>query len=118
MTDQQTISDLSMLVRRLIAKLDKVAPKTPLAKQAREYLARKGLNGSPLRKSKTPVKDFFKGRIITPEMAAEGYNNQQRGKLIGYITDPKQHEAKCQYVKTTGKNSCTCHIGLWQEPRP
>lgn len=69
--------------------------------------------------------EYFKPRIITAEMAEEGYNNEGRGELIGYIAVPTQHEETCRYRISTGgdpdkkdRESCTCRIGLWQEKTP
>lgn len=43
------VDDLAMLVRRLVHALHKSKPDSTLAKQAVDYLRRKGLQGSPLR---------------------------------------------------------------------
>lgn len=62
----------------------------------------------------------FIPRTITPEQASRGYNNEGCGRLLGYISDPKQHEASCPYRKNPAK-SCGCRIGLWREglkPKP
>jgi hypothetical protein len=56
----------------------------------------------------------FIPRYIPPESAALGYNNEGKGELIGYISDPFQHEEKCPYRIKRNKN-CACRIGLWQE---
>lgn len=65
---------------------------------------------------------MFKPREISPEMAAQGYNNEGRGRLLGYIAEPDKHEKTCPYRKDK-KSSCACRIGLWQDlslakPRP
>lgn len=64
----------------------------------------------------------FVPRIITKEMSAQGYNNEGKGELLGYIAVPAEHEAYCAYRITTGGDpdkqphkSCTCRIGLWRE---
>lgn len=59
----------------------------------------------------------FVPRVITPAAAAGGYNNKGRGKLLGYISDPMQHEVSCPWRKSNGKKGtvCACRIGLWQE---
>lgn len=56
----------------------------------------------------------FIPRSISPESAALGYNNEGRGKLCGYISDPKQHEKTCPHFKDENL-SCKCRIGLWHE---
>ena len=67
----------------------------------------------------------FVPRYIDPESAAQGYNNEGRGDLLGYISDRKQHEKTCRYRVTTKgvsdkapHESCTCRIGLWKEEPP
>jgi hypothetical protein len=67
----------------------------------------------------------FIARVITREQAEQGYNNEGRGELLGYIAVPSQHEETCRYRISTGGNpdkkdreSCTCRIGLWQEKTP
>lgn len=66
--------------------------------------------------------EIFVPRKISAEMAAQGYNNEGRGELLGYIAVPSQHEVTCRYRITTGGDPdksphepCTCRIGLWQE---
>ena len=46
-----TLDDLAMIVRRLIHRLRKHEPDSPLARTATDYLRRKGLQGSPLRET-------------------------------------------------------------------
>lgn len=58
----------------------------------------------------------FVPRVITADMAAQGYNNEGRGRQMGFITDPMQHEATCPWRKTDKKETCACRIGLWQAP--
>lgn len=58
----------------------------------------------------------FVPRVISKGMAAEGYNNAGRGKLIGYIAVPEKHEKKCRY-RVSG-DTCNCRIGLWQDVKP
>lgn len=67
----------------------------------------------------------FVPRRITSDMAADGYNNQGKGTLLGYIANPDEHETTCRYRISTGgdrdkepHDACTCRIGLWREPRP
>lgn len=67
----------------------------------------------------------FIPRKISADGAARGYNNEGRGKLIGYIADPKKHEKTCRYLISTGggpskfpHETCTCRIGLWQMSKP
>ena len=64
----------------------------------------------------------FVPRIITADQAAQGYNNEGRGKMLGYIAIPSQHEKTCHYRLSTGGDpdkepheSCTCRIGLWRD---
>lgn len=56
----------------------------------------------------------FIPRVITADMATQGYNNEGRGKCIGFISDQKQHEKTCAYAKNKIE-MCSCRIGLWQE---
>lgn len=59
----------------------------------------------------------FVPRQITADMAVQGYNNEGRGEMIGYIAVPAQHEKTCPY-RVWGE-LCACRIGLWQEkPKP
>lgn len=115
MSENATIPNLSMHLRRCIAKLNKAAPGSNQARQATEYLVRVGLTGSPLRAKRPSVR--FEGREITPAMAAQGYNNKGRGKLIGYISDPAKHAPSCAHRKSMNAY-CTCPMGLWQEQKP
>lgn len=56
----------------------------------------------------------FVARKITAEQAAEGYNNEGRGRLIGYIAEPAKHAKVCRYrVSKTPHATCNCRIGLW-----
>jgi hypothetical protein len=48
--DPETVDDLAMLVRRLAHSLRQAAPSNDLPDKALDYLQRKGLQGSPLRK--------------------------------------------------------------------
>mgnify|MGYP001567229262 CR=1 FL=1 len=48
--DTETLDDLAALVRRLAHSLRKAAPDNDLPEKALDYLLRKGLQGSPLRK--------------------------------------------------------------------
>lgn len=64
----------------------------------------------------------FIPRHISKDQAAQGYNNEGRGELIGYIAYPDQHEKTCRYRKSCKGNpdepkrkTCNCRIGLWQE---
>lgn len=64
----------------------------------------------------------FVPREISADMAAKGYNNAGRGKMLGYIAVPDQHEETCRYRISTGGDPnkephemCSCRIGLWQE---
>lgn len=57
---------------------------------------------------------MFVPRHIDPSSASLGYNNEGRGKLLGWIGIPDQHEGSCPYRKNQQK-SCACRIGLWQE---
>jgi hypothetical protein len=64
----------------------------------------------------------FVPRHITADQAAQGYNNEGRGELMGYIAYPDQHEDTCAYRISTGGDwnkqpheACTCRIGLWRE---
>ncbi len=59
----------------------------------------------------------FIPRHISPEMAAHGYNNEGRGELLGYISDPLQHEETCAHKELDDKIPCTCRIGLWKEQK-
>lgn len=60
----------------------------------------------------------FVPRTITPAMAAEGYNNEGRGELLGYIAVPAKHEESCSYRAAPGEAYCNCRIGLWRlKPR-
>lgn len=68
-------------------------------------------------KKKVPTDERFTPRTITPEMAANGYNNAGRGRLIGYISEPSWHEPRCPYRRNTAAR-CACRIGLWQEDPP
>lgn len=70
----------------------------------------------------------FVPRYISSEMAAQGYNNEGRGKCLGYISNPMEHESACAYRKNPKRApipgeanahtgvSCNCRIGLWQDP--
>lgn len=55
----------------------------------------------------------FVPRKITKDGAARGYNNEGRGKLIGYIADITKHEESCPYRVMA--RICNCRIGLWQD---
>lgn len=64
----------------------------------------------------------FIPRHITADMVAQGYNNEGRGQLLGYIARPEEHERTCRYrISTRGDpnksphETCTCRVGLWQE---
>lgn len=70
----------------------------------------------------TASRENFVPRVITASMAAEGYNNEGRGELLGYIAEPDKHEKSCRYRITTkgdpdraNREPCTCRIGLWRE---
>ena len=65
---------------------------------------------------------IFVERLITADQKAQGYNNEGRGTLLGYIAYPEQHHQNCRYRISTGGNpdkqpheSCSCRLGLWQE---
>ena len=67
----------------------------------------------------------FVPRHISQDSAAQGYNNEGRGKIIGYLAEPRKHEETCRYRISTGgdpnKNPhewCSCRLGLWQENIP
>jgi hypothetical protein len=64
----------------------------------------------------------FIPRVITQESAAQGYNNEGRGKLLGYVARPSEHEETCRYRISTGGDPnkephepCSCRIGLWKD---
>jgi hypothetical protein len=64
----------------------------------------------------------FTPRVITRVQAEQGYNNECRGELIGYLSEPEKHDATCRYRITCDGNrdnpsrkSCTCRLGLWRE---
>ncbi len=59
----------------------------------------------------------FVPRVISAEMAAQGYNNEGRGELLGYISDPKEHDESCAHKELDDKILCTCRIGLWREQK-
>lgn len=67
----------------------------------------------------------FIPRVITAEQAAQGYNNEGRGELLGYLAEPRQHDVTCRYRITCdgdrdrpSRESCTCRLGLWQDKTP
>ena len=72
---------------------------------------------TPRRREAATSLPRFIPRTITKESAALGYNNAGRGNLIGYISDPKQHEISCPHFKDASK-TCACRVGLWQEKVP
>ncbi len=67
----------------------------------------------------------FVPRHISRDQAEQGYNNEGRGKLLGYLAVPHEHETTCFYRISTGGDPntephelCTCRLGLWQEEMP
>jgi len=67
----------------------------------------------------------FTPRHISPDNAEQGFNNEGRGQLIGYLAVPSQHEKTCRYRISTDGNpdkepheACTCRLGLWREETP
>lgn len=69
----------------------------------------------------------FIPRHISQDSAAQGYNNEGRGKFLGCIADVAQHEVTCAYRRNPTRTpvpgepnaytgaTCDCRIGLWQE---
>ena len=72
------------------------------------------LDYSSCKEQDCPKRPRFIPRVISPEQAAQGYNNEGRGKLIGYISAQKYHETTCPHFKDE-KATCACRVGLWQE---
>jgi hypothetical protein len=67
----------------------------------------------------------FVPRKISADDASQGYNNEGRGELLGYVAVPAEHEETCRYRISTGGNpdknpheSCSCRIGLWRDATP
>lgn len=67
-------------------------------------------------------KPRFVPRSISGGQAEEGYNNEGRGELIGYLAEPMKHEETCRYRISTGGDAnktpheaCSCRLGLWRD---
>ena len=63
--------------------------------------------------------------VITQDQAEQGYNNEGRGELIGYLAEPDKHDDTCHYRVTcrgnrdnSSRETCTCRLGLWREKTP
>lgn len=77
--------------------------------------------GCEARRGVGPAAMTYTPRYISPEMAAQGFNNAGRGTLLGYISDPAHHEKSCAHKQLDDKICCTCRTGLWRvykKPEP